>query len=198
MSKKSKRKVHKQKVAAGHLEQLQKLKARVHGKEDGRADAQAAARAAVKYVEECQPALANLEGEATDITGMLKDLAKRVGRFEKKVIAAVTLFGEPMPSDDSIQQVIAERDQAIAKLAEVQAQLDDQRIELSALRLHKMEQAEPQPPNWLARAEREFDKTARILTNDLKTVVATKALDWAKDYRLIHGKKIGKTDPAEG
>jgi predicted nucleic acid-binding Zn-ribbon protein len=197
MSKKSKRKTHQKKVQASHREQLQKLKARVHGKEDGRADAQAAARAAVKYVEERQPALAHLEGEATDLTGMLKDLAKRVGRFEKKVTAAVTSFDEPMPPDDSIQQVCAERDQAIADLAEVQAQLSAQKAEMSELRLHKLAQTEPKPPNWLVRAEREFNKTARILTNDMKTTVAQKALDWAKDYRLVHGHKVEPVEDTE-
>jgi hypothetical protein len=196
-NKKSSKRKRKQAVTNNHVEQIRKLKARLSGKEDDRAQLQASARAAYTYASDRAAALDKLDDEAGDIISAVASLGARLGGFSRLVHGATEAFkGEP-PGDDSIQIVIEERDAAVAEAQQLREQLAEQTAELSELRLHKLDSQKPAPPNWLVRAEREFDKAARILTNDVKTVVAQKALDWAADHRRMHAIGGKKSEPSE-
>lgn len=182
MNKKAKK---KRAVTNSHVQQIRKLKDRLSGKEDDRAQLQAAAKAAYTYAAERALKLEKLRAQAAETAEAWQEVAGQLKAFTKRAEAATELFkGEP-PGDDSVQIVIEERDAAVAEAQRLREQLAEQSAELSELRLYKLDQQEPRPPKWLQRAEVEFEKAARILTNDVKTVVAQKALDWAGDYRRL-------------
>lgn len=199
MSKRTKQKAHKKAVAQSHVEQIRKLKAQLQGRQDIRAQYQAAAKASVKFVEDRQPALTKLGEEGAVIGGLLRDLTDRMVTFDKLLTAAIEVFDDPLPQDeDSVAALIAERDEALSQVEGLRDQLAEQGAELSKMRLERLDRTTPTPPNWLLRAEREFDKTARILTGDLKNRVAQKALNWARDYRLLNkSPKDQGSDPLE-
>jgi len=197
MSKKKKRQIHKQKVANSHQEQLKKLKARLSGEEDDRAQLQGQVQAATRYVEERQEALTKLQEDSEAIVKAWRAAATKLKKYAGQVGEAAKLFEVEDMGDDSIQFVIDERDAAIEQARELQRQLDAQQAELSELRLYKLSKQEPCPPNWLVRMEREFDESARILTNDVKTTVAQKALGWAQDFRVSHA-LFGKDEQPDG
>lgn len=198
-SKKQKRKTHKKTVETGHRKKYEKLKARTRGTEDNRARLEGDAASAHKFIRERQESLVKLLDAGTSFNKQLELLQVQSERLVRTAEQAQTEFNGEIPDVDAVERVIQERDEVQKQNSQLRTQINDRAIELSELRLKALEDKEPQPPKWLVRIEREFEKTARIPERVFMMKVATRVLDWARDDRLLKKgpKSTSKKSPIE-
>ncbi len=214
MSKKTKRAAHDQRAIDNLRGQIAPLQAKVdameadaatrlRGTSDEAAQLRVANDAATQYIERRRDRLAKLSDAAEKLQEFFHEAVGHAAGLKAETLATIEAF-KPAPVGsypiNPVETVIAERDAAVAETAQAKDELEAAKVETSKLRLQLLDY-KPCPPKWLMRLERDFEALARIPTKDVVNSVFDKAMNWARDYRLLN-KKNGSEDeqdpPEEG
>jgi len=190
--KKQIRKARKRRLEAKHTRKYRELKDKDRARNDDRALLEGRVKAAQDYVEERQVTLKGLRTETETLANALKALSSQAGALSRKSDAALKSFRAEPVENSSVAILIEERDNAFAKIAELEKALSEARERLSERVLQ--DHVTGGPPNWLRRLEQELAPSGVAPDWEFYNKVGQRAIRWAKDCRIL-GKESAEAEP---
>jgi hypothetical protein len=189
-TKKQRKKKQKARLETLHTKKYREIKAEQREKNDREAELEGVCRAALKFVDERQDALQSLRDDAKDLAKDLSVLSTRMKNLSRFADDTLTAFHEDPPRELATEALIAERDEALARISELEDALREtqERLRERVLHDHKRDES---PPKWLLREAREFlDRNEVPKGFDFYEKIGRRVVRWAGDFLKGNGDAV--------
>jgi len=196
-TKKQRKRKQKARLNTEHTVKYRELKAQQREKNDREAEMEAICRAMLKFVDEKQAALQALREDSKEIATALGKLSTRMKGLAHDAEGTLTAFRADPPSELATEALKEDRDEALARVAELEEALWEAQERLRE-RVATDHRRDAIPPKWLARAERTFAGRHEVPESyDFFEEIGKRALRWAKDVRVL-GSGLAESVSEEG